>query len=197
MKKSTTSYLTLILILFSFGISAQITITGSNSQDGTYLLTGNTTGVGLFDAGTNYYTATVNGPGLLINQIVKRENNFWQHRLYVQSASPTLNYQTHKLVLPSTSNETNPPCGGVWETTDQLGNGTGTFLYITITGTCSTVNNPPPPRLAGTTTPFGYLLPAFYDFDISSIPSPLAGQMIWDITNACVKVYDGTTWNCI
>lgn len=187
-----------ITITGDCSVAGQITVINMPMQSGTYKPNISNTGVGVFDAGTNYYNQITSQFDLFINQIIKRESNVWKQRLYINSASGVDQRQEYHLTLPATSSANEPPCGGVWEKwNDVTGVGTGAFHYVTINGGCSNVNNPPTPLAAGAMGPNGYQLPRYFDFEIPNIPNPQAGLMIWDITNVCVKVYNGTTWNCI
>lgn len=168
------------------------------SQDGTYSQNGST----IYpsnnkDTGTNHYS--INSYSAGISQTIIRESNQWKHYVTVSGSGSFLTYTLH---LPSTSNENDPPCAGIWEryNPQNPGGSTGEYHYVTMTGnSCSTFNNPPPtlPSQAFTMTPSNIQLARYFDTDIPTIPTPQAGMMIWDITNSCVKVYNGTTWNCL
>lgn len=149
------------------------------------------------DAGTNYYTSTnYNGSGETNGAfywVIFRENNYWKIGFKTSSYPNVTTSIWFKNVLPS--NEIDPPCHAFWEF---IFNGTpGPTCEYLISGTsCSTVNNLTSVQSGGTTV-FGYQLPQYYALDIPNIPNPRGGQMIWDLTNACLKIYNGTSWNCI
>jgi hypothetical protein len=46
-------------------------------------------------------------------------------------------------------------------------------------------------------TPATISLPQQSNSQISSIPSPQPGMMTWSTDDNCVKVYNGTAWNCL
>ncbi len=55
----------------------------------------------------------------------------------------------------------------------------------------------PPPVAAVVMLPTSITLPQLSNSDISAISNPQPGMMTWSIDDNCVKVYNGTSWNCL
>lgn len=45
--------------------------------------------------------------------------------------------------------------------------------------------------------PTSITLPQLLNSDISAISNPQPGMMTWSLDDSCVKVYNGTSWNCL
>jgi hypothetical protein len=140
------------------------------------------------DAGTDaYFSAdpvnSVNG-----QYQIYRNNGFWKIGRVVcngcSSPSISLYYQTF-------ANTTKPPCANNWM---PVGGGGGLNI-INLTGDCI---SPGPTSIKSTTVlPTVLSLPQLTATDISNIATPTKGMLVFDLTNNCLKLYNGTTWVCL
>ncbi|MGR3812248.1 hypothetical protein [Jiulongibacter sp. NS-SX5] len=55
----------------------------------------------------------------------------------------------------------------------------------------------PPPVAAVVMLPTSITLPQLSNSDITAIANPQPGMMTWSTDDTCVKVYNGTSWNCL
>jgi hypothetical protein len=132
------------------------------------------------DAGTDSYVVDVPASGFPLNKYqIYRNAGTWKFaRVYLCSGCTSPSFQFFDTVV---SNTTKPPCN--W------GNG------ITLTGDCVT---PAPTSVKATTIlPTVVSVPQLIATDIAAIASPQKGMLVYDLTNNCLKVYNGTLWKCL
>ena len=180
MKKS------ILLILSYFAVMplfAQITVTGASiaGANTTYNLgTAQTVQVFNSDAGTSLYS---NIPFTSYSQMppyyemyrIYRVGGVWRLDQARVSASVGVTITTlHTL----SSNLNNPPCD--W------GNG------VLLAGTCGEL-----PVQSTTISPGFITIPQFSSAAISALALPQKGMLVFDTTNNCLKLYNGTAWKCL
>lgn len=175
-----TIILCILLSITGSTLYSQIVLTGSTttSANTTYNIgTPNNTQVFNADAGTNIYSDnpwTLGSPIPFTQHRIYRVNGVWKlDKVFVGANGPSITP-----ISTSAGNNANPPCD--W--------GSG----ITLTGTCynSTV-------MATTLTPTYVAIPQLTATAISAIAIPQKGMLIFDATNNCLKIYDGTAWKCL
>lgn len=144
------------------------------------------------DLGTNRYMNWV--PSVAVTIGVYRENGFWRI-LSGQTSSSSYSYYRY----PVLSSSIDPPCVGVWE---QVSTTAAVYTVIdTVTITCVPSNVgacfTSPNVAAANITPTGVSFPQYNSADILTLTGVSPGTMVWSIDEACLKVYNGSTWNCL
>jgi hypothetical protein len=173
----------IISLLFSAPIQAQITVTGASTAGAntTYNLgTAQTVQVFNSDAGTNLYS---NIPFTSYSQMppyyemyrIYRVGGVWTLDQAIVSASVGVRITT---LYTISNNSNNPPCD--W------GNG------VLLAGTCGEL-----PVQSATIAPGFITIPQFSAAAISAIAAPQKGMLVFDTTNNCLKLYNGTAWKCL
>ncbi len=176
--------------LFLFAVATaqlnaqSVTVSGASNTDlnNTYPLCNTgfacTTAEGK-DAGTDSYVIDVPLGGFPINKYqIYRKDGIWKFaRVYMCSGCTSPSFQFFNT---TTSNTTKPPCD--W------GGG------ITLTGDC--VSPGPTSVKATTILPTVLTLPQLTAADIAAIASPQKGMLVYDLTNNCLKLYNGG-WVCL
>jgi hypothetical protein len=139
------------------------------------------------DAGTDaYFTADAVFSATGQYQIYRNGGNWKIGRVICNGCttpSTNLYYQT-------VSNTSKPPCTNNW-----MPVGGGALINITLTGDC--VSSGPTSVKATTVLPTAVSLPQLTATDIAAIASPQKGMLVYDLTNNCVKIYNGTNWKCL
>ncbi len=157
---------------------AQITVTGASTAGAntTYNLgTAQTVQVFNSDAGTNLYSNIPYNPPMPYSYTMYRMyrvGGVWTLDQVIVSASVGVNIST---LYTISNNSNNPPCN--W------GNG------VLLAGTCEVQ-----PVQSATITPGFITIPQFSFAAISAIISPQRGMMVYDITNECLRYYNGSVW---
>ncbi len=208
--------LALFFIIFSLSSKAQITLAGADSLgtnpyigawpsfNGVYT---KVTGfyetnpfyyAPLRDSGIDSYQQNVNGNQY--QNIISRYNRKW---VIMKTFYGPYNYIIYRTV--NAYNTTLPPCNAVCEELDNSGWYQRETPYtretslgvvsISLTGSC--INVPPPPVQALVLSPFSLSLPQLTNALILALNSPSSSSMVWSIDDSCVKVFDGTSSNCL
>jgi hypothetical protein len=189
----------LLLLLFcgiTFFSEAQLTVSGTgdpyyNTNPLQVYTLGGSPNFLVPDAGTNVYTlyqGTLQG-GIRLWVYLFRMNNFWYFANYAIAGQAAGNGLFKKYKFYSTSID--PPCDGPWGSPNTT---VIPFVDVHIAGTsCFT----PPLILSTTLNPTNLQIPALTAALIATIPNPQPGMMVWDLTNQCLKIYNGTAWVCI
>jgi hypothetical protein len=154
------------------------------------------------DAGTNAYKCTIYIPSLgSIDLHMFRYDGYWYQTEYPYGLSlgaPRVKYRTSAQVL-----STEPPCSATWFLINQswvinftthpaLSVGSvPESLMITGTGCTNQVNT------SVTILPNGIVVPVSTTSSINTIQNPAVGMIIYDLTVACLKIYNGSAWVCI
>lgn len=137
------------------------------------------------DAGTDAYF-DVPTSGIPFDQYqIYRNNGQWklaQVAMCMGCTSP----QTY-IYYKVTANTNKPPCNTSWT----VGN-TANVENIALTGDC--VNLAPPSVNATTILPNVLTLPQLTAAEIAAITSPQKGMIVFDTSNNCLKLYNGTAW---
>ncbi len=147
------------------------------------------------DPGTNKYVFYENS--LSYQVLLYRQSGYW-YIWIAQFGQYAADYGKWKYPIQST--DADPPCTGTWEFLppgSSTTNGqTRDYTMVPTNGAICSV--PPPPSVQSTIlAPTGLTLPQLYNTQIFGITSPQPGQMVWSIDDNCVKVYNGTSWNCL
>jgi hypothetical protein len=154
------------------------------------------------DPGSNLYS--INADLLGVNyryNLIIRIGNYWYLGYKVFLYPPTL-LVSLEFRFPVQTNSIDPPCSGLWEgrnggVPSQNFVGNGTYQMVTIAGaTCSTNNpiNPSPFNIFSNSVS----LPSLNYGQIINIPPPITtGTMVYNTTNNCVSIYNGTSWSCL
>jgi hypothetical protein len=213
----------LFSILF-FAISlmsnAQLTVTGTGANNANAII-GFDTSVGQFytfyptgalpggpitnifplvkDPGSNLYAINTDLLGYYYQyKFIVRIGNYW-YLGYKVFIFPSSNVSL-QLRYPVQTNNIDPPCSGLWEERSNNGTsftGNSTYQMVTIAGaTCST-NNPINPSQF-TIFSNSVSLPSLNYGQIINIPPPITtGTMVYNTTNNCISIYNGTSWSCL
>ncbi|MCR9063645.1 MAG: hypothetical protein NXI00_06750 [Cytophagales bacterium] len=194
MKKLTCLSL-LFLGLLSKSFSQEIEATFPGGSMGVMVQWGNSSATPALDSGTNKYVLWVSS--ISFQTLMYRQNGYW-YIWIAQFGQYGGDYGRWKYPIQSTSAD--PPCTGTWEfypPGSSTTNGqTRDFTMVPTNGAVCSV--PPPPSVQSTIlAPTGLTLPQLYNTQIFGITSPQPGQMVWSIDDNCVKVYNGTSWNCL
>ena len=208
-----------LFLTISFISNAQLTVTGSttyavsesnDTPSGTFY----TLSTGIFsgapgsilpfvkDPGSNLYARDGSFGGVYVQFLIIRMGNYWylgnKNFIYPSSSNQL------KLRYPVPTSSIDPPCSGVWEVgylTGVSSGGVATFSpdgnyrTVTIAGTSCSVIPPPPSALRTYSSSVG--LPQLTYAQIINITSPITGMMIYNTTNNCVSIYNGTSWGCM
>ncbi|UBM60910.1 hypothetical protein LAG90_09720 [Marinilongibacter aquaticus] len=202
-------YYTILLILFCKALMAQITISGTGfgidqssgayGADGTYTLNNSFTFTGLpvFDSGTNQYvTGGLVFSGLYFYEIIRRVNGKWTIAWAYNNTGTTHSGMLYRAQTSST--DIDPPCNDIWDQYKYNPNDntpTGNTASAILTGT--TCVNLPVPQNAIITRPTAQSLPQLSNLSINAIVNPQPGMILWSLEDSCIKVYNGTAWNCL
>lgn len=201
-------YYFLFILFFSNALKAQITTVANPTPSGfspfnQTLPVSTWTGYYARDAGTNAYVLHTSGSGVDNSYMILRQNNRW---MFVQQLTGLVWQLNTHAVAQTVSNDIDPPCNDIWErhtasSTPQSANfiapfdPTGEFFQLNITGnTCIQL---PTQINAMTITPYALSLPQLINTTISTISNLQPGMVIWSLDDSCVKVFNGTTWNCL
>ena len=152
------------------------------------------------DPGSNLYAINSDLQGYFYQyKLIVRIGNYWYlgYKVFIyQSSSVSL-----QLRFPIQTNSVDPPCSGLWEGGiyggPQTFTGNGTYQMVTIAGTTCSTNNPINP------SPFNIFsnsisIPSLNYGQIINIPLPITtGTMVYNTTNNCVSIYNGTSWSCL
>lgn len=190
-------FLTLCFIV-AFGalVSAQtVTLSGATAPtpaaaNATYTLNNSGsfqyTTIEVKDSGTDsYFTADAVFSATGQYQIYRNSGNWKVGRVICNGCSTP----TTTIYYTLTNNSTKPPCTGTWT---KLSGGTEA---LSLTGDC--VASGPSSVKASVVLPMALSLPQLTATDISAIASPQKGMLVYDLTNNCVKLYNGTLWKCL
>jgi hypothetical protein len=201
-----------LFLTISFISNAQLTVTGSATDNDTPSGTFYTLSTGIFsgapgsiaplvkDPGSNLYARDGSGGGIYVQYLIIRMGNYWYlgNKFFIY---PSSSYQI-KLRYPIPTSSIDPPCSGVWEGGGGVVsggaltfNGSGTYQTVTIAGTSCSVIPVPPSALRIYSSSVG--LPQLTYAQIINIPSPITGMMVYNTTNNCVSIYKGTSWDCM
>lgn len=138
------------------------------------------------DAGTDaYFTADAVFSATGQYQIYRAGGNWKVGRVICNGCSTP----TTTIYYTLTNNSTKPPCTGTWT---KLSGGTEA---LNLTGDC--VASGPSSVKATAVLPAALSLPQLTAADITAINSPQKGMLVYDLTNNCVKLYNGTLWKCL
>ena len=178
-----TSMLFIVSYFAVMPLFAQITVTGSSttSANTTYNLgTAQTVQVFNSDAGTTMYsiipfTSYSQMPPSYELYRIYRVGGVWTLDRVKVNASTGITITTLHTI---TNNSNNPPCD--W------GNG------VLLAGTCGEL-----PVQSTTITPNFITIPQLSATAISAIAAPQKGMLVFDTTNNCLKLYNGTAWKCL
>lgn len=131
---------------------------------------------------------------------ILRKNNYWQLHQY----GP---YQNIRYRSKNQYSDNTPPCTAVyeefqnWEMWYDTEYGSPVKVgevTLTLSGDCTASPTPYfPPSNSVILTPSSYSLPRQSNTQILAIPSPQPGMMTWSLDDSCVKVYNGSSWNCL
>jgi hypothetical protein len=170
----------IVSLLFSAQSYAQITVTGASvtGANTTYNLgTAETVQVFNSDAGTSLYsnipfTSYSQMPSSYQMYRIYRIGGVWKlDEVKVNASTGVTITDLHTI----SSNSNNPPCN--W------GNG------VLLAGTCEQL-----PVQSTTISPGFITIPQFPYAAISAITTPQRGMMVYDITNECLRYYNGSVW---
>ncbi|UBM60911.1 hypothetical protein LAG90_09725 [Marinilongibacter aquaticus] len=130
---------------------------------------------------------------------ILRHDNYWQ----IQQFGPYHNIRFESKYM---YNDSIPPCTAVYnEYQDWNSNGGESFTpklkigesTITLTGNCSNTPPLPMPSQAIILSPSAVSLPRLSNIAINAIVNPQPGMLVWSLDDSCIKVYNGTAWNCL
>lgn len=134
------------------------------------------------------------------NQYVSRSDQRWQ----IHQLGP---YNNIRFETKQQYNTTIPPCTAIYNEYQDYQSRFGINdtapkikigeVTITMTGECSSAPPIPQSIQAITMTPTSLSLPNLTTAQINSITSPSIGSLVWNLDDNCVKVYNGTSWNCL
>lgn len=138
------------------------------------------------DSGTDsYFTADAVFSATGQYQIYRNSGHWKIGRVICNGCSTP----TTTIYYTLTNNSTKPPCTGTWT---KLSGGTEA---LTLTGDC--VTSGPSSVKATVVLPTALSLPQLTAADITAITSPQKGMLVYDLTNNCVKIYNGMDWKCL
>jgi hypothetical protein len=169
-----------LLFCFLFeSLRAQVTVTGSTtaSANTTYFI-GTTSDSQVFnsDAGTNIYRDVpffLNVPVPFIQHRIYRTNGQWiLDKVIIGANGPSIT-SLHSIA----GSNNNPPC--VWSNN------------MVLSGQCQSETP------ATILNPLYLSVPQLTANSISGIIAPQRGMLVFDLTNNCLKVYNGMTWKCL
>jgi predicted RNA-binding Zn-ribbon protein involved in translation (DUF1610 family) len=179
-------FTSLIACIFcSVSVGQTITVSGASNTNlnKTYTLCNGCgfayTTVEVKDVGTDsYFDGPVSGLPFDQYQIYRKDGTWKFAKTYMCGSCTSPSTAIYNTIA---SNTTKPPCD--W------GNG------ISLTGDC--VSSGLTSVKAMTVLPTAVTLPQLTATDIEAITSLQKGMLVYDLTNDCVKFYNGTNWKCV
>ncbi|WP_028524454.1 hypothetical protein [Runella limosa] len=173
-------------VVFCFALAplhAQVSVVGATilSANTSYNVgTSSNSQVFNSDAGSTIYIDvpwSLSSPVPFTQHRIYRVNSTWKlDKVFIGANGPTITPLYAKAGTDPT-----PPCD--W------GNG------LLLTGTC--IGQSSQPTQATTITSNYMVIPQLSSSAISSLSSPPKGALIFDTTNNCLRLYNGTEWKCL
>jgi hypothetical protein len=144
------------------------------------------------DAGTTIYQKNTNCNTGACGAILIRINGYWT---IIFGAADVFSPFTwlYKYRTLSTSTENHPPCNPTWLEWNGTNTSGSPFSTMFSGNTCIQ----PLPMISSNLLPNLIQLPNLSTSQINAIPNPQAGMITFDISEFCMKLYDGVVWKCI